>query len=80
MEIVWYIVEVALQLLTIWFVGAIAVVACSLITVCATFPNDMKDFDDRRDSIPSPKGRWFHITSIVLGFLCTYYFGIEVTL
>ncbi len=80
MEIVWYIVEVALQLLTIYFVGAVIVLACSMITLVASFPNDMKDFDDKIHGINIGNGRWFHITVIVLGFLCTYYFGIEVTL
>ena len=79
----WFIEQIpswTVQILTAWFVGALAVVVCGLITLCATFPNDMKDFDDRRDSIPTPKGRWFHITSIVLGLLITYYTGFKIEL
>ena len=79
----WFIEQIpswTVQILTAWFVGALAVVVCGLITLCATFPNDMKDFDDKIHGINIGNGRWFHITVIVLGFLCTYYFGIEVTL
>ena len=80
MEIVWYIVELALHLVTIYFCGAIIVVACSMITLVASFPNDMKDFDDKIHGINIGNGRWFHITVIVLGLIFTYQFGIYIEL
>ena len=80
MEIVWYIVELALHLATIYFCGAIIVVACSMITLVASFPNDMKDFDDKIHGINIGNGRWFHITVIVLGLIFTYQFGIYIEL
>ena len=70
-----WIVELALQIFSIWFFGALGVVFCGMVTLFASFPNDMKEFNDKIHGIPTPSGKWFHITSIGIGILLIALFG-----